>query len=233
LEREFSGRVAVVTGASSGIGRATALRLAAGGATVIATARRAERLQQLPNVIPLACDVHEVDTIVDAAVQHGGLDILVNAAGILVAGSIENTSLAAWDETLDVNLRAVFHLISAAAPHLIARRGNVVNVSSVTGLRAFPNILAYCVSKAAIDQLTRCAALELAPKNVRVNAVNPGRCRHRSARQWRDGTRCLRAVSRTQPLDSPTRPRWRRRRDREPDRFSRLRPSRVDYRRYV
>jgi NAD(P)-dependent dehydrogenase (short-subunit alcohol dehydrogenase family) len=82
--------------------------------------------------------------------------------------------LAAWDETLDVNLRAVFHLISAAAPHLIARRGNVVNVSSVTGLRAFPNILAYCVSKAAIDQLTRCAALELAPKNVRVNAVNPG-----------------------------------------------------------
>jgi NAD(P)-dependent dehydrogenase (short-subunit alcohol dehydrogenase family) len=174
LEGEFSGRVAVVTGASSGIGRAAALRLAAGGATVIATARRAERLQQLPNVIPLACDVHEVDTIVDAAVQHGGLDILVNAAGILVAGSIENTSLAAWDETLDVNLRAVFHLISAAVPHLIARRGNIVNVSSVTGLRAFPNILAYCVSKAAIDQRTRCAALELAPKNVRVNAVNPG-----------------------------------------------------------
>ncbi|MCA1593663.1 MAG: SDR family oxidoreductase [Acidobacteria bacterium] len=75
---------------------------------------------------------------------------------------------------LDVNVRAVFHLMQLSVPHLSERRGNVVNVSSVTGLRAFPGVLAYCVSKAAVDQLTRCAALELAPKNVRVNAVNPG-----------------------------------------------------------
>src|SRR3712207_9302859 len=75
---------------------------------------------------------------------------------------------------MNVNLRSVFHLMQLAVPHLEKRPGNVVNVSSVTGLRAFPGVLAYCVSKAGVDQLTRCAALELAPKGVRVNAVNPG-----------------------------------------------------------
>jgi NAD(P)-dependent dehydrogenase (short-subunit alcohol dehydrogenase family) len=75
---------------------------------------------------------------------------------------------------LDVNLRAPFRLMREAAPHLSASKGAVVNVSSVTGLRVFPGVLAYCVSKAGVDQLTRCAALELAPKGVRVNAVNPG-----------------------------------------------------------
>jgi NAD(P)-dependent dehydrogenase (short-subunit alcohol dehydrogenase family) len=75
---------------------------------------------------------------------------------------------------MDINARAPFRLMRAAAAALIASRGTVVNVSSVTGLRAFPGVLAYCVSKAAIDQLTRCAALELAPQGVRVNAVNPG-----------------------------------------------------------
>jgi NAD(P)-dependent dehydrogenase (short-subunit alcohol dehydrogenase family) len=75
---------------------------------------------------------------------------------------------------LNINLRAVFYLIQKAVPSLIQRRGNIVNVSSVTGTRAFPGVLAYCVSKAGVDQLTRCAALELASKGVRVNAVNPG-----------------------------------------------------------
>ena len=75
---------------------------------------------------------------------------------------------------LAVNTTAPFRLMHAAVPHLLARKGCVVNVSSVNGLRAFAGVLAYCVSKAALDQLTRCAALELAPKGVRVNAVNPG-----------------------------------------------------------
>jgi NAD(P)-dependent dehydrogenase (short-subunit alcohol dehydrogenase family) len=73
-----------------------------------------------------------------------------------------------------INLTAPFRLMRAAAPHLAERRGAIVNVSSVTGLRSFPGVLAYCVSKSGVDQLTRCAALELAPKQVRVNAVNPG-----------------------------------------------------------
>src|SRR5436190_3543576 len=75
---------------------------------------------------------------------------------------------------MNVNLRSVFHLMQLAAPHLIKTKGNIVNISSVTGLRSFPGVLAYCVSKAGLDQLTRCAALELAAKGVRVNAVNPG-----------------------------------------------------------
>jgi NAD(P)-dependent dehydrogenase (short-subunit alcohol dehydrogenase family) len=75
---------------------------------------------------------------------------------------------------MDINARAPFRLMRAAVPALSASRGSIVNVSSVTGLRAFPGVLAYCVSKAAVDQLTRCAALELAPKGVRINAVNPG-----------------------------------------------------------
>lgn len=115
------------------------------------------------------------DLIVSRAVAaFGGITTLVNAAGIIGNGTIENTSDAAWDEMLDVNLRAPFRLMRAAVPHLVAAKGSVVNVSSVTGLRAFPNVLGYCVSKAGVDQLTRCAALEMAPHGVRVNAVNPG-----------------------------------------------------------
>jgi NAD(P)-dependent dehydrogenase (short-subunit alcohol dehydrogenase family) len=106
--------------------------------------------------------------------RFGRLDILVNAAGHINNGTIENTPLEAWDAMLNINLRAVFYLMQLAAPHLARERGNIVNVSSVTGLRAFPGVLAYCVSKAGLDQLTRCAALELAAQGVRVNAVNPG-----------------------------------------------------------
>jgi len=112
---------------------------------------------------------------IDAAVnEFGQLDVLVNAAGHISTGSIEDTTLSAWDAMMNVNLRAVFHLMQTATPHLIKSKGNIVNISSVTGLRSFPGVLAYCVSKAGVDQLTRCAALELAPKGVRVNAVNPG-----------------------------------------------------------
>jgi NAD(P)-dependent dehydrogenase (short-subunit alcohol dehydrogenase family) len=75
---------------------------------------------------------------------------------------------------MNINLRSVFQLSQKCVPHLAATKGSIVNVSSVTGTRAFPGVLAYCVSKAAIDQLTRCSALELAPKGIRVNAVNPG-----------------------------------------------------------
>ncbi len=176
-------RVALVTGASSGIGRAAAVRLAADGFRVALVARRAGRLQDVAAGIGADAFAITADLTEDGAPQHvvdatverfGSLDVLVNAAGILVAGSIESTSLPAWDQTMAANLRVPFALMAAATPHLIATKGNVVNVSSVTGLRAFPGILAYCVSKAGLDQLTRCAALELAGKGVRVNAVNPG-----------------------------------------------------------
>jgi NAD(P)-dependent dehydrogenase (short-subunit alcohol dehydrogenase family) len=106
--------------------------------------------------------------------DFGGLDALVNAAGVISSGAVQETSDESWDAMLDINVRAPFRLIREATPALVERRGAVVNVSSVAGPRAFPGVAAYCVSKAAIDQLTRCAALDLAPKGVRVNAVNPG-----------------------------------------------------------
>jgi NAD(P)-dependent dehydrogenase (short-subunit alcohol dehydrogenase family) len=99
---------------------------------------------------------------------------VVNAAGVIAAGSLEATTDDVWDAMMAVNVRAPFRLMRAAAPHLTARKGTVVNVSSVNGLRSFPGVLAYCVSKSAVDQLTRCAAIEMAPLGVRVNAVNPG-----------------------------------------------------------
>jgi NAD(P)-dependent dehydrogenase (short-subunit alcohol dehydrogenase family) len=105
---------------------------------------------------------------------YGGIDIVVNAAGHISNGTIETTSMQSWEQMMNINVRAIFHLMQKALPTLIERKGNIVNVSSVTGLRAFPGVLAYCVSKAALDQLTRCSALELAAKGVRVNAVNPG-----------------------------------------------------------
>ena len=104
----------------------------------------------------------------------GGIDVLVNAAGVIASGTLEATTDEVWDTMMAVNLRAPFRLMRAAAPHLTARKGAVVNVSSVNGLRSFPGVLAYCVSKAGVDHLTRCAAIEMAPLGVRVNAVNPG-----------------------------------------------------------
>ena len=186
MGRELDGRVALVTGATSGIGRATALRFAQEGARVALVGRSAEGLREVAELIAAhdgealeiradVMDERDARRAVDAAVEKfGGLDLLVNAAGIISNGTVENTALDDWDAMMNVNLRSVFHLMQLSVPHLERRPGNVVNVSSVTGLRAFPGVLAYCVSKAGVDQLTRCAALELAPKGVRVNAVNPG-----------------------------------------------------------
>jgi len=172
----------IVTGATSGIGRAAALRFAAEGATVLAVGRDRDALEKISagpgRCVPFAADVTASDApaaIVRAALEAAGrIDVVVNAAGIISSGSVESTTDSDWDQMIDINLRAPFRLMRAAAPHLEESRGAVVNVSSVTGLRAFPGVLAYCVSKAGVDQLTRCAALELAPKGVRVNAVNPG-----------------------------------------------------------
>ncbi|EEC12180.1 reductase, putative [Ixodes scapularis] len=114
------------------------------------------------------------DLVESTIKKFGKIDILVNCAGILGIGSIEQTTLEQLDTVFAVNVRSAYHLMMLSVPHLVLSKGNVVNVSSACGIRSFPNVLAYCMSKSAIDQLTRCTALELASKQVRVNAVNPG-----------------------------------------------------------
>ncbi|HEX9653864.1 MAG TPA: glucose 1-dehydrogenase [bacterium] len=180
-------KVALITGASSGIGKETALLFAREGAKVTLVARNEKALHQVGAeiensggaAIVAPADVtapEDCSGSVEAAIrQFGKLDILVNAAGIIGSGAITNTTLESWREMMRVNLDSVFLMMQLAVPYLEKTKGGaIVNVSSVTGLRAFPNVLAYCVSKAGVDQLTRCTALELAPKGIRVNAVNPG-----------------------------------------------------------
>jgi NAD(P)-dependent dehydrogenase (short-subunit alcohol dehydrogenase family) len=183
---EMSGKNVVVTGASSGIGRACAQLFIEKGANVVLVGRRkwtleevAQQADPFPNnafvISADLADAEEAESCIERAAElMGGIDVLVNAAGILKGGRIEDTSLELWDEMMTINLRSVFHLMKLAQPYLERAKGAIVNVSSVTGPRSFPGVLAYCVSKAGLDQLTRCAALELAAKGVRVNAVNPG-----------------------------------------------------------
>jgi NAD(P)-dependent dehydrogenase (short-subunit alcohol dehydrogenase family) len=163
--------------------------LARDGCAVVAVGRDQAALAEVVAEIggaggqasPFACDVTEAAAparIVGQALSSfggpGSIDVLVNAAGIIASAGVADTTDEAWDAMMDVNVRAVFRLIREVVPHLAKSRGAIVNLSSVAGTRAFPGVAAYCVSKAAVDQLTRCAALDFAPLGVRVNAVNPG-----------------------------------------------------------
>ncbi|MBK9215719.1 MAG: SDR family oxidoreductase [Chloracidobacterium sp.] len=182
----MQGKVVIVTGASSGIGRAAAALFAERGATVVAVGRNEKELKHLvaeakdaegtirTHLADVLEDSNLERIVADCMQKHKRIDVLVNSAGIIKNGTLESTTIDEWDRMMNINLRSVFMLSQRCLPHLIASKGNIVNVSSVAGTRAFPNVFAYCVSKAAVDQFTRCAALELGPKGVRVNAVNPG-----------------------------------------------------------
>lgn len=190
MSKKLDGKVALVTGASSGIGRQTAVQFASMGCTLAITGRNEDNLLktveecQLVSGLSLGKIVHivadlskeeETLKVLDVTLaKFNQLDILVNSAGIISNGTTANTTMKAYDEVMHVNCRSVFYLMQISIPHLIKTKGNIVNVSSVTGLRAFPGVVAYNMSKAALDQLTRTAALELAADGVRVNAVNPG-----------------------------------------------------------
>lgn len=182
----FLGKVVLITGASSGIGAETAIRFSKLGASLALAGRNSERLNSLAQrcgsdrqkVLLLTGELTKEDDtakILNDTVKHfGRLDVLVNNAGILENGSIEDTSLAQYDRMFNTNVRSVYQLTMLAVPHLIKTKGNIVNVSSVAGTKSFPGVLSYCMSKAAIDQFTKCTALELAGKGIRVNSVNPG-----------------------------------------------------------
>lgn len=173
----FKGKVAFVTGASSGIGRACGLRFREEGASVFAVARREERLAADFQHYAV-CDIQD-DEQVCAAVERcvetfGRIDFLINAGGIIGTGGVLDTPPEEWERMFASNVDSVYYVTRHAAPHMVKNGGAIVNLSSVTSLRPYGNLLSYCSSKAAVDMFTRCVALELAPHKVRVNAVNPG-----------------------------------------------------------
>mmetsp|Transcript_4425 Transcript_4425/g.7795 ORF Transcript_4425/g.7795 Transcript_4425/m.7795 type:complete len:266 (+) Transcript_4425:61-858(+) len=190
-----AGRLALVTGASSGIGRATARLLASKGCNVALSGRDEQALVDLVKEIRTkvgdevdveyfvgdVTDDEDVKRIVESTVNmssNGKLDMLVLSAGVLQGGAVGAATMDNFDFNMNSNARSVFSCITAAVPFLERSKdqptASIVNVSSVNGLRSFGGCAAYCASKAAVDMITDCAAVDLAPKNIRVNSVNPG-----------------------------------------------------------
>lgn len=166
----FADKVVIITGASSGIGAAAAIEFSKLGAKVVITGRNETKLHETASrcegqVLSIIAEVNEINDrakIVDQTIsEYGQIDVLVNNAGIGQHGTILTTTLEKFDNVMNTNVRSLFHLTQLATPHLIKSKGNIVNVSSVTAVRQFQNYLAYCMSKAAVDQFTRCVALEL------------------------------------------------------------------------
>ncbi|CAJ0580386.1 unnamed protein product, partial [Mesorhabditis spiculigera] len=182
-------KFAIVTGASSGIGRATAVELAKKGYAIAITARSQDELEKTKKactdagcpsdkVIVIQGDLTEKATaekVVEETVgKLGGIDVLVNNAGFAIAGMLSGMPVEEFDRQMNLNVRSLHQLTQLALPHLLKSHGNIVNISSVASEMTQPAAGFYCVSKAALDMYTKCLALELAPKGVRVNSINPG-----------------------------------------------------------
>jgi NAD(P)-dependent dehydrogenase (short-subunit alcohol dehydrogenase family) len=183
----LSGKVAVVTGAGTGLGRAVALRFAEEGAHVVAISLVPEELDEVQataaarghDVLIVPADVgDEVETELVARsilARFGSVDVLVNNAGIIIVKPIEDTSPAEWDRVVRTNLRGAFLYCRAFVPAMKARGdGVIINVSSQSGVRGFAGESAYCPSKYGLEGLTATLALELSDSNIRVVSVHPG-----------------------------------------------------------
>jgi NAD(P)-dependent dehydrogenase (short-subunit alcohol dehydrogenase family) len=185
---DLAGQVALVTGASSGIGRHLAGLLAAAGAKVALAARRVDRLAELAEEIaaaggqglPLVCDVTRSDSIAAAVARAeaelGPLTILVNNAGVVVSKPLFEHTEADWDYVVDTNLKGAWLAAREFAHHLagLKRPGRIVNISSVLGFRTIGRVPAYCAAKAGLIHLTHVLAMELARYGILVNAIAPG-----------------------------------------------------------
>ncbi len=185
-EGRLGGKTAIVTGGTSGMGRAIAERFAAEGAKVVVSGRNPDRGAEVVGAIKAAggeaCfEAGDVATpeanaalVAKAVRAYGGLDILVPNAGILGIGGVAQVTLDTWHETINTNLNAVFYLLRAAVPELKKRPGAAVVINgSIAAFKGFPNHPAYCASKGALVSLTRQLAIDLAPE-VRVNILCPG-----------------------------------------------------------
>jgi NADP-dependent 3-hydroxy acid dehydrogenase YdfG len=183
----IAGKVVVITGASSGLGEATARLLSAQGATVVLGARRADRLQSLTReltgkggkALALTTDVtrqDQVKKLVDAAVQtYGRIDVIINNAGLMPQSPLERLRVDEWDRMIDVNIKGVLYGIAAALPHMKQRKsGHVINVSSVAGHKVGPGSAVYAATKHAVRALSEGLRQEVKPYNIRTTVISPG-----------------------------------------------------------
>jgi NAD(P)-dependent dehydrogenase (short-subunit alcohol dehydrogenase family) len=185
-ERHLDGRAAIVTGASSGIGREIAKDLAVAGASVLAVGREPDLVEDVaheiaelgavcrPLALDLAGDVAAARTVEAALEAFGRLDVLIHCAGLCERYAFVKTPVESLDRQWHINFRVPFVLTQSAAPHLARWHGAIVFVSSVAGRVSMRNLTAYAATKAALESLTRTTAIELADMGVRVNAVAPG-----------------------------------------------------------
>lgn len=185
MDHDLSGKVALITGATSGLGRHFAKLLSGAGARVAVTGRRLERLQSLQKEIGGACAAFELDVtdakqipaVMDAAeAALGPLDLLVNNAGVNVQGRAVEQSVENFDTVMNTNLRGAWAMATEFARRAMARKagGNIINIASIGSFRVLPGLSAYCVSKAGLAMMTQCLAREWIRHNIRVNAICPG-----------------------------------------------------------
>jgi NADP-dependent 3-hydroxy acid dehydrogenase YdfG len=187
MSNNIEGKVVVITGASSGLGEATARLLFAQGARVVLGARRVDRLQSLADeltasggkALVVATDVthcEQVKRLVDAAVQtYGRIDVMINNAGLMPQSPLERLKIEEWDRTIDVNIKGVLYGIAAALPHMKQQKaGHIINVSSVAGHKVGPGFAVYAATKHAVRALSEGLRLEVKPYNIRTTVISPG-----------------------------------------------------------
>lgn len=181
----FSGKVALVTGAGSGIGQATAIQLASEGAVVIGSDINEAGLEETAGMVtgdgafhPAVSDVRSRDAchelVASAVADHGRLDVLCNVAGVARGHRVEHVDQEAWDQIMGVNVEGVFWMSQAALPHLESSEGCIVNIASNAGLMGQAYTVPYCASKGAVVLMTKAMAMEMMKTGIRVNAIAPG-----------------------------------------------------------